>query len=207
MKSLLEDKQELVKKLSCTNPSLPYMYGTIKTHKKGNPVRPIISSVSSASYLLSKWLTSILSVIVGTISNSHVKNTMDLVSKLKSHNSNCLLVSFDVESLFTKVPVHDLLEFLKRKLHEVELPVNLSVFLKLIELCVLDNVFTVNKKFYKQIFGFAMGNPLSPVLANIYMEFFEINLLPRIITFELIWYRYVDDIVCLLPEILILIFC
>ena len=45
-----------------------------------------------------------------------------------------------------------------------------------------------------------MGNPLSPVLVNIYMEMFETLLLPRIIRFNLIWYRYVDDILCLLPS-------
>ena len=135
LKTLLKGKQELVKKISCVNPSLPYMYGVIKTHKQGNPARPIISSVGSVSYLLSKWLTSVLSVIVGTISDSHVKNTLDLVTKLKSQSCECTLVSFDVNSLFTKVPVQDLLEFLKHRLQDFDLPVNLSSFLKLIELC------------------------------------------------------------------------
>ena len=97
------------------------------------------------------------------------------------------------------MPVFDLLDFLKEILQDANLPVNLDVFIKLIELCVLDNVFTVNGKYYKQIFGFAMGNPLSPVLANIYMEFYETRMLPRIIHFDIIWYRYVDDILCLLP--------
>ena len=125
---------------------------------------------------------------MGIISKSHIKNSEDLVSKLKTHDCNYLLLSFDVNSLFAKVPVHDLLNYLKEKLQNIELPVDLSVFIKLIELCVLDNVFTVDGKFYKQIFGFAMGNPLSPVLANIYMEFYETHLIPRIIHFELIIY-------------------
>ncbi len=64
---------------------------------------------------------------------------------------------------------------------------------------MLDCVFTANGSFYRQTFGFAMGNPLSPVLSNLYMEYFETRFLPKICNFNLPWYRYVDDILCLWP--------
>ena len=35
-----------------------------------------------------------------------------------------------------------------------------------------------NKKFYKQLQGAAMGSPVSPVIANIYMEYFESLAIP-----------------------------
>ena len=39
---------------------------------------------------------------------------------------------------------------------------------------VLENcVFSFQGKFYKQLHGAAMGSPCSPVVANIYMEYFE----------------------------------
>ena len=64
---------------------LPYMYGLIKkTHKPDNPVRPIISSIGSCSYELSKWLAQQLSPYIGTISNSHIINSLDLISKLST---------------------------------------------------------------------------------------------------------------------------
>ena len=39
-----------------------------------------------------------------------------------------------------------------------------------------------------------MGSPLSPLLANLYMEYFETILLPPIKPPNMVWYRYVDDI-------------
>ena len=58
------------------------MYGVIKTHKENNPVRPIISSVDSCSYFLSKWLVGILNPLIGTISNSHINLHINLNSHI-----------------------------------------------------------------------------------------------------------------------------
>ena len=199
MKRLLKGKPDLEKSFSTVNPNLPYMYGLVKTHKENNPLRPVISSVGSVSSKLSKWLGKMLSPLIGTVSSSHVKNTGDLLGKLKNHNVHCNLISFDVNSLFTRVPVQDFLDYLKDVLINLDLPVSVGTFINLIKLCVFDNVFTANGKFYKQTFGCAMGNSLSPVISTLYMEFFESRLLPHICNFELPWFRYVDDILCLWP--------
>ena len=45
-----------------------------------------------------------------------------------------------------------------------------------------------------------MGNCLSPVCSNLYMEFLENYLLRTILPGDVIWYRYVDDVLCLWPE-------
>ena len=45
-----------------------------------------------------------------------------------------------------------------------------------------------------------MGKPLSPILANIFMECFESQLLKEIAPPGLIWLRYVDDIFPIWPE-------
>ncbi|XP_069941993.1 uncharacterized protein [Cherax quadricarinatus] len=202
IKLLLKGKDELVKQFTSTNPSLPYMYGLIKTHKPGNPVRPIISSIGSVSYKLFKWLVDSLSPIVGKISNFNVKNNIDLVDKLSSLTdlNDFNMVSFDVTSLFTKVPVDDLLSFLSEELVNYDLPLPVPTIIKLIKLCIVDTKFVFNDRFYTQKFGMAMGNPLSPVLSNLYMEFFETRLLNTILPNRAKWFRYVDDILCLMPK-------
>ena len=201
VKSLLKDNEDVLKCVTSISPSLPYMYGVIKTHKPDNPVRPIISSVGSATYKLSKYLVTLLNPLIGTISSAHIKNNVDLVNKLNNTHMNCdfKLVSFDVCSLFTKVPVEDLLSFLPDVIDRLELPFDNTVLINLIKLCILDSKFEFNGKYYSQKFGMAMGNPLSPVLSNLYMEFFESKILKNFLPKNAVWFRYVDDIICLWP--------
>lgn len=76
-----------------------------------------------------------------------------------------LLVSFDVISVFTKIPVEYTLELMKQILTAEEM--------KLAELCLKTTYFLFNGKFYKQIEGAAMGSALSPLGAEVFMEDFE----------------------------------
>ena len=39
-----------------------------------------------------------------------------------------------------------------------------------------------------------MGSCLPPILNNLYIEYFETDLLPSEVDFELVWYRYKDDV-------------
>ena len=53
-------------------------------------------------------------------------------------------------------------------------------------------------KFYDQIDGVAMVSPLGPVLANLFMGYYEQKWLQSFEECEVILYlRYVDDIICL----------
>ena len=45
-----------------------------------------------------------------------------------------------------------------------------------------------------------MGNPLSTILANIFMEYYETRLLKDIAPPGLVWLRYVDDVFSIWPE-------
>ena len=201
VKTIFRDNQDLLKQFTTRAPSLSYLYGLIKTHKPNNPVRPIISSVGSVTYKLSKWLVKILSPFVGTISSSNIKHNVDLVEKLNNLDINYpfKMVSFDVVSLFTKVPVDDLLEYLSEFLNNFDLELPTESIIELIKLCICDSVFTFDDKFYVQKFGMAMGNPLSPVLSNLFMEFFETKFLPNILPQGVLWFIFVDDIFCIWP--------
>ena len=202
LRGILLPDQDLVKSFSTLTPSLPYMYGLVKTHKDGFPMRPIVSSVGSVTYRLAKYLVKLLSPLLGNISDSHIKNNVDLVQKLNHLDlnlDNFKLISFDVKSLFTKVPVNDLLDFLVDELPKYNFDLDSFKIIELIKLCILNCKFSFNDQFYEQIFGMAMGNPLSPLLANIYMEAFESILLPGILPRDVYWFRYVDDIICLWP--------
>lgn len=81
------------------------MYGLIKIHKSGHPARPIVASINSATYNLSKMFANILKNVVGN-SNRTIHNATELVTKLRKIRlpKNYILISFDVVSLFTNIP-------------------------------------------------------------------------------------------------------
>ena len=76
-------------------------------------------------------------------------------------------------------------KLIKTKLEREELK-------KLLEMCTKEMHFSFNGTIYRQVDGAAMGSPLGPVLANVFMVELEKTLVPQLDDVAL-WYRYVDD--------------
>ena len=72
---------------------------------------------------------------------------------------------------------------------------NRKSFKKLLELATLDSYFFFNENIYHQIDGVAMGSPLGPTLANIFMSHMEKKWLHECpLDFKpTVYRRYVDD--------------
>jgi hypothetical protein len=95
-----------------------------------------------------------------------------------------LLLSFDVLSLFTKVPLQGTLQILTK-----HIPASVA---DLIRHILTTTYFLYDSTFYEQTDGLAMGSPLAPVIADICMEKFEREAL-RPAKKPAHWYRHVDD--------------
>ena len=67
----------------------------------------------------------------------------------------------------------------------------------LLESATKKSHFIFDGQYYDQIDGVAMGSPLGPVLANIFMCHFEESWLTNNQFRPSIWFRYVDDTFCL----------
>ena len=65
--------------------------------------------------------------------------------------------------------------------------------LELLGFCLHNTYFSFQNKFYEQVEGAAMGSPVSPIVANLYMEYFERKALASAINPPWVWYRFVDD--------------
>ncbi len=93
------------------------LYGLPKMHKEGAPVRPIISAIGTYNYKMAKWLTGILTPLWKE-SPFMLKNTFEFVNKVKEINTDTdkFMFSFDVESLFTNVPIDETIVIILRKL-------------------------------------------------------------------------------------------
>ena len=63
----------------------------------------------------------------------------------------------------------------------------------LLEFCLRSTYFTYQGKYYEQVEGAAMGSPISLIVANLYMENFEVRALSTSPNPPLMWKRFVDD--------------
>ena len=63
----------------------------------------------------------------------------------------------------------------------------------LLEFCLNTTYFQFQGSFYEQINGAAMGFPISPIVANLFMEDFEVKAIQTAKNPTKMWKRYVDD--------------
>ena len=103
------------------------------------------------------------------------------------------MVSFDVKSLFTNVPLETTIAVILRRIytnHELTTSLNKEEMKELLLLC------TKNVHFKQiQVDGVAMRSPLAPLLANIFMKELERSLIPNLSKIKF-WRHYVDDTIC-----------
>ena len=185
-------------------------YGTAKLHKLKNditfddlPIRPIMSNINTASYQLAKYLAKLLSPL--STSEYTVKSTSDFITHIKGQNvpNNFKLISFDVTSLFTNVPLDFTIDVILKRIYD-ENEVNTNIpkqqMRDLLLLCTKNVHFSYNGDISTQADGVAMGSPLGPVLAGIFMVELERTILPTLREHMNPWKRYVDDTIYLLHK-------
>ena len=180
-----------------------------------------MSACNTPQYGLAKYLVPIISPI--TTNSYTVKDSFSFAKEISDLVATGLcMASFDVKSLFTNIPLKETidiiifelfdnpdnnLDFVLSESEEKLIACQLndrdgetcyfgrSAFREFLELATLDNHFFFNKKIYKQIDGVAMGSPLGPTLANVFMCHMEKKWLQDCpMDFKPVLYRrYVDD--------------
>ena len=87
-------------------------------------------------------------------------------------------MSYDVTALFTRVPVGKALELITERLQEDDtLPsrteMTIPQIVELLDFCLNMTYFIYDGAYDQQTHGAAIGSPISPLVANCYMEQFE----------------------------------
>ena len=184
----------------------PKLYGLPKIHKKNIPLRPIVSSRGSVTYGEAKELAKILKPLTGNTIH-HVNNSKEFaeeIMKNKLDKDKCI-ISYDASALLTSIPVKSDMKIIKDKLgQDTELKrtsMSINNILELLEFCLCNTyVFFFQGQFYEQTKGAAMGSPVSPVVANLFMEYFAHRALTSAVNPPRLWKRYVDDTSVILQQ-------
>ncbi len=162
--------------------------GSIKHHKVNHPLRPIVTSIGSALYNTSKFLSQILSPLQNQNGFS-VTNSMQFRNEISTItiSEDETMVSFDVVSLFTAIPVDKACTYIRTKLINDNTlsdrtQLDIDDILRLLEFVLSSSYFIYNDVVYKQIHGCAMGSPISAIVANLCMEVIEEQAIQSAIT-------------------------
>ena len=188
----------------------PLFYGKVKLHKEGAPLRPIVSSVGSCTYKVAKGIAKILAPYSQQV-ESCIRNTKDLMEEILTWKvePDEVLVSFDVKSLYTSVPVDDALRVVEKSLGldaslEDRCGYTKETVMDMLKVCLEISHFRFRNNHYCMEDGLAMGSPVSPPVANLFMAEFEKE---AIESFEnekpRKWNRYVDDVISIMKRSLV----
>ena len=132
-----------------------------------------------------------------------IRDFFDAANKIKSilpevFDDGYIFSSFDVESLFTNVPLQRTININLDRVYNDKLIVTQlkkRTLKKLIKETCSKTVFSANNKLYQQIDGVSMCSSLGPLLANIIITEMEKTIIKKFIDDRifLFYWRYVDD--------------
>ncbi|XP_072380863.1 uncharacterized protein [Diabrotica undecimpunctata] len=188
------------RKLIVSNPITPRLYGLPKIHKHNCPIRPVVSFCNTPVSILSEFIYNTIQSITNFKPKFSIKNSLDLIERLNNIRieEGFYLVSFDVSNLFTSVPRDETLPLVHNLLDNCNISAkDKDAILTILKFCLDQDFFQFNQKIYKQPTGLAMGSPLSPFLADIFLDSLEqkfVNNNNKIV----FWSRYVDDCIALI---------
>ena len=182
-------------------PRLGRFYGLPKVHKSDTdpPMRPVVSLTNHPTNIFAVLADNIIQKYIWKYDHI-VQSTDKMISILNSLRNdpninwnNMIFVACDVTSLYTSIPlgkgVNKVLNFIKQNgLAQNYVQSVLNTLPKI----MYSNFFEFNGRIYRQKKGVAMGSPVGPSFANVYL----LDLDQEFIKYDGIYkyFRYIDDI-------------
>lgn len=182
----------------------PRIFGQLKCHKEGRPIRPIVSTINSPSYKLARFLATIIKK--SFTPKYSIKNTKQFLQRMRKRNvpHGYKLISFDVVNCFNNISTELALELIQRDFdshikQHTDIPKN--IFMNLLRFCLIDcNYFCYNNQFFKMKSGLFMGSSLAPICVERVLEHLIDETLLKVDAIVPFWESYVDDHITALPE-------
>jgi hypothetical protein len=203
-------KESDAEQLIINEPRTPVFYTLPKIHKsltspKG---RPIVSGYNSFTEMISHFVDFQILKISQNCS-SYIKDTTDFLRKLSALGQlpdNSILVTMDVTSLYTVIDHDEGIQSIREAVdkHGSRDNIPSHIICRFLEFILKYNVFKFMDQLYIQTKGTAMGTPVAPQYANIFLDNIEKRFLNEFYeshgTKPLVWWRYLDDIFMIWTE-------
>ena len=167
-------------------------------------IRPIVSSCESPteniSQFLDFWLQSLMKALP-----SYLKNTTELINELKdlTVESDTILVTIDVKSLYTCIPHQEGIETCREVLYSNNESnptrpdiIVLICLLKIVLKAIRSNLISFINKYKEQQWKIK----LAPAYANIFIGKLEHSILSHASFKPTLYRHYIDDILMLWPH-------
>lgn len=159
-------------------------------------VRPILNSRPSPTYGLSKFLEYMLRPYVKR-SSTYLQDSDQLLKEMKTLPQlppKARLITLDAESLYTSIPLAEAMKVASTVLKDHPM---FPLLMEGLAIVLYKNFFYFETQVFHQQRGVAMGTPLGPTLANLFLGYFEET---HLVTSHLwnneilLCKRYIDDL-------------
>lgn len=172
-----------------------------KLHKRdannnwNGSIRPIVASPGSPTHGLSKWVDHLLRPYLSQYSTI-LKDSKSILIQLRQmqFSSEDRLFTFDAKSLYTSIPLRQALHVLR----DITKADRMFPFISQgLEIVLDSNYFSFGSTIWKQTCGIAMGTPVAPTIANLYLAFYEERFLKSSDLWKSeirLFQRYIDDL-------------
>ena len=192
--------EDVANSLSPKSSRLAHLYGLPKTHKAKLSMRPILSATGTYNFNLAKWLEEKLKPL--SVNEYTITDAFEFADEIRS----IPMVSYDVTALFTNVPLSETINILVDKAftndwfnETYDLNLEKEELAQLLEVATTNQLFQFDGQLYEQTDGVAMGSPLGPLMANVFMCHLE-DKLTRDGMIPSLYKRYVDDTLARMPN-------
>ena len=160
-------EQQKYFKLKPTGTQPPRFYGQPKIHKDGTPIQQIVSYTGTPLYEMSKYIANMLKPY-GKLKEQHTHSSKSFPAFIcqQKIEPDEIMVSLDVTSLYTTIPIDQALLIIKDLLkHDDKLSdrtlLSPRQIIDLLDILLRTTYFKFSGDFYQQTDGAAMGGPTS----------------------------------------------
>jgi hypothetical protein len=183
-------------------------YFLMKMHKFPVVGRPIVSTINSFTYNVSRYIDGELKPLLKLIP-SYVESSQELIYLLEERQfpTSSVICCADIESLYPNIPIAEGLIYVRQSIKRLRdrLPYqaplqdndHVDMIMELMSWVLKNNYFKFGNQWYLQLQGTAMGTPLAVPFACLFVAQIEYmifsdptNNIPE----PLFYRRYIDDI-------------